>query len=85
MNKFTYIYENQFNNNKLTFESTSDSRDQILTEFADFLRGCGFIVDGYLDVVLHDDYEPAEELNIEEGLDYDHPEANFDWPDVRSE
>lgn len=92
--KFIFIQENNFNGSKITFESSAESLNQLLTDFADFLRGSGFQINGYLDVI-----NPEEELpnydseyddgplwqdtkwNDDEELDYDHPEANFDWPE----
>lgn len=75
--KFIFIQENNFNGSKLTFESSSVSLDQILTDFADFLRGCGFQINGYLDVINPDEEWPESACDSE--LDYDHPEANFDY------
>lgn len=91
--KFIFIHENDFNQSKLTFESGAESLNQILTDFADFLRGAGFQIDGYLDVVSYDDqsedYSDHYPENVcssqyndmidDEELDYEHPEANFDW------
>jgi len=40
---------------KINMEFESESLEDILEEFAMFLRGCGFVIDGRLDVVSHDE------------------------------
>ena len=40
---------------KTTMEFESESLDDVLEEFAMFLRGCGFVIEGRLDVVPHDE------------------------------
>lgn len=40
---------------KINIEFESETLDDILEEFAMFLRGCGFVIDGTLDVVPHDE------------------------------
>jgi len=40
---------------KTTIEFDGESLDDILEEFAMFLRGCGYTIDGRLDVVPHDE------------------------------
>lgn len=42
---------NQFDTTDVTVESDGVTLDVILSDFADFLRGCGFQIDGDLDVV----------------------------------
>jgi hypothetical protein len=81
INKFTFIREESFHGSKITYETPSESLDQILSEFGDFLRGCGFVINGYLDVV-NDDYPESvctSEYSVNDEMDYDHPEANFDY------
>lgn len=84
--KFIFIQENNFNGSKLTLETSAESLDQLLTDFADFLRGSGFQINGYLDVInpeeeyVEDDY-PELYKSFDDELDYDHPEANFNWPE----
>jgi hypothetical protein len=36
-------------------EFEAEHIDNVLDEFAMFLRGCGYIIDGRLDVVPHDE------------------------------
>lgn len=45
----------------ITYESENVELDSILEDFASFLRGAGFQIDGYLDVVPHDDELPEVE------------------------
>ena len=40
---------------KINMEFESETLDDILEEFSMFLRGCGFVIDGRLDVVPHDE------------------------------
>lgn len=43
--------ENRFDNTNVSIESESISLPELLEDFADFLRGCGFQIDGHLDVI----------------------------------
>ena len=40
---------------KINMEFEGETLDDILEEFSMFLRGCGFFIDGTLDVVPHDE------------------------------
>jgi hypothetical protein len=40
---------------KINMEFEAEHIDNVLDEFAMFLRGCGYIIDGRLDVVPHDE------------------------------
>ena len=40
---------------KTTIEFESETLEDVLEEFAMFLRGCGYVIDGRLDVVPHDE------------------------------
>jgi hypothetical protein len=40
---------------KINMEFESEMLEDVLEEFAMFLRGCGYVIDGRLDVVSHDD------------------------------
>ena len=40
---------------KINMVFEGESLDDILEEFSMFLRGCGFVIDGRLDVVPHDE------------------------------
>jgi hypothetical protein len=40
---------------KTTIEFESEILEDVLEEFAMFLRGCGYVIDGRLDVVPHDE------------------------------
>ena len=56
--------------------------DDILEKFEMFLRGNGFGIDGTLDVVKDDYNDYSDHYDVaQEEPDYDHPEANFSWPD----
>lgn len=62
MSKFTFIYENGYaTQTKLTYETEAYELDRVLTEFESFLRGSGFVFDGYLDIVPPDDLESLQE------------------------
>jgi hypothetical protein len=57
--------------NNVTFTFHADSLTQVLEKYQDFLKGCGFVFQGQLDIVPdeefygypEDDYE--EEVNLE--------------------
>jgi hypothetical protein len=53
MSKFTFVCENNFLNNptKNTTEIVADLLPQVVEEFENFLRGCGYHFDGHLDFV----------------------------------
>jgi hypothetical protein len=40
---------------KINMEFEAEHIDNVLDEFAMFLRGCGYIIDGRLDVVPHNE------------------------------
>jgi hypothetical protein len=40
---------------KINMEFESETLDDVLEEFSMFLRGCGYVIDGRLDVVPHDE------------------------------
>jgi hypothetical protein len=40
---------------KINMEFEAEYIDDVLEEFAMFLRGCGYVIDGRLDVVPHDE------------------------------
>jgi len=60
MSKFIFICEDEpspFGDTivtKRTFEFNADTLDGVIGEFETFLRGCGFHLDGYLEVVKPD-------------------------------
>jgi len=41
---------------KMNMEFEAESLDDVLEEFAMFLRGCGYLIDGRLDVVPNGEY-----------------------------
>lgn len=49
----------------IIYDTQHDSLDMILEDFTQFLRGCGFYINGYLDVVPYDD---VEEIRNEESI-----------------
>lgn len=54
MSKFTFKFEEQTvstGNKQTTVEFNALSLNTILNEFTDFLKGCGYHIDGYVDVV----------------------------------
>lgn len=57
MSKFTFICEDEPSpfddciSTKRTFEFDADTLDGVIGEFETFLRGCGFHLDGYLEMV----------------------------------
>ena len=54
MSKFTFKFEEQtvsVGNKQTTVEFNALSLNTILNEFTDFLKGCGYHIDGYVDIV----------------------------------
>ena len=63
--KYIFTQVDDYTPSQTTHEVTADSLDVVLTQFEMFLRGCGFMVRGTLDIV------PEEEYNSI--VDYDQP------------
>jgi hypothetical protein len=70
MSKFTFICEDEpcpFGDSiiaKRTVEFNADTLDSVIGEFESFLRGCGFHLNGYLEMV-----EPNQKIVEDEDLD----------------
>lgn len=47
-NRFTLVYES--GSTKTTKEFNAYTTDVIFDNFEDFLRGCGFVIDGHIDI-----------------------------------
>lgn len=62
MSTFTLTCENEDRVNTLTFEA--ETYNDVILNMNDFLRGCGFYYEGYLDIVP-DEFAPTYELNAE--------------------
>lgn len=69
MSKFTFICEDDpmpFADaivTKKTFEFNADHLDGVIGEFETFLKGCGYTIDGYLEIV-----KPEQKI-VEDDLD----------------
>ena len=48
---FTFGAKEAFKSKDISVNFEAESIGDILSQFEDFLRGCGFILDGYLDIV----------------------------------
>lgn len=73
MPKMTFVCEHQHpihkdsNLSKLTYESNREYLYDILEDFEDFLRGCGFYIDGKLEVVNPEDIDiDAENFSMDD-------------------
>jgi hypothetical protein len=70
MSKFTFICEDEpmpFADaivTKKTFEFSADQLESVIDEFETFLRGCGFHLGGYLEIV-----EPNQKIVEDNDLD----------------
>jgi hypothetical protein len=62
MSKFTFTCTIEDRVNTLSFEA--ESHDMVIANMTDFLRGCGYIFDGYLDIVP-DEFAPTYTANFE--------------------
>ena len=82
--KFTFICEDDFSKSKTTVECQAETINHVLDNFQDFLRGSGFHINGYLDVVPNEDNEETftdhYDLNdFDQGRDrFDFNIASFD-------
>ena len=90
MAKYTFTYEHKptrFDGtveSKRTVEFHADGLDQILPEFEQFLRGCGFHLDGYIDVVDENDHYISE--TEESNFDFSAvPKNNWPFGDMKSQ
>ena len=69
MSKFTFICEDEpmpFADaivTKKTFEFNADHLDSVIGEFETFLKGCGYTINGFLEIVK------PEQKNVEDDLD----------------
>jgi hypothetical protein len=78
MSKFTFICEDdpcpfgESITTKRTFEFDAVHLEGIINEFETFLRGCGFHLNGYLEIV-----EPNQKIVEDEDLD-EYTESLFD-------
>ena len=63
--KYVFTQVDDYTPSQTTQEFTADSVGVVLSQFEMFLRGCGFVINGTLDVV------PEEEYNSI--VDYDQP------------
>ncbi len=68
MSKFIFVCQEEsmpFVNSiesKRTVEFNADGLHDIITEFENFLRGCGFHFEGQLDFVYEDSWTPKSEI-----------------------
>ena len=65
MAKYTFISEESLNRSKVTFEFEAVSLTEMLEQFEYFLRGSGFMFDGFIDIVESEDlsFADVEDLN----------------------
>jgi len=63
MSKFTFIHESGETKLEMSFEA--ESYADVLEEFTHFLRGCGFFIDGDLEIVGEDEYITDKPESVE--------------------
>jgi len=90
MSKFTFVCQEEpmpfydIVSSKRTVEFDADSLNQIVSEFENFLRGCGFCFNGQLEFVDYD--EPIEYQKMKMGFtrsELDNTQSsNFDFTDI---
>ena len=61
----------------ITYESTREYLPDVLDDVRDFLKGCGFHVDGEINIVDPEDY-PEEDLTISSSGLNDHNDYYYD-------
>ncbi len=71
-------------NHVVTSEFKETDLLEIIKKFEMFMRANGFNFDGIIDIVKDNDWPENTgssdyDIAIEEQMDYEHPEANFDW------
>ena len=52
--------------NNVTYTFHADSLMQMLEKYQDFLKGCGFVFQGQLDIVPDEEYYGVDDLDYEE-------------------
>jgi hypothetical protein len=52
-NEFTFI--NEIEDRRLHLSFRQDNLHEVIANFEEFLRGCGFVFDGHLDIVPNED------------------------------
>lgn len=55
--------DNRFDTSNVLVTSDAETLEDILTDFEDFLRGCGYVFDGHLDII-EEDIAPISEDDI---------------------
>lgn len=55
INEFTFV--NETDRTKTTKQFDGVDLNTVLVNFEDFLRGCGFVIDGHIDIVNDDDIQ----------------------------
>lgn len=64
MAKYTFISEEDFNHTKVTVETQAVTVDELLARFEDFLRGSGFVFDGYVQIVDPEEFNVLDENDL---------------------
>ena len=67
--KYVFTQVDDYTPSQTTQEFTADSVGVVLSQFEMFLRGCGFVINGTLDIV------PEEEYNS-----LNHDQINYNQP-----
>lgn len=89
MSKFTFKFEEQTistGNKQTTVEFNALSLNTILNEVTDFLRGCGYQIDGYVDIVnptgkVNDEFLPNQLAAQQKPMDPLNPDT---WPSPKN-
>lgn len=65
--KFTFIAEDSYDDgdeHRVTKEFTAETWHDALMSFEEFLRGCGYVFNGYLDLVEEDPVKLRSKVEI---------------------
>ena len=57
---------NEYDTTKIEFTEESPCLSQVITSFEDFLRGCGFKIDGHLDIIYNESDDSTQGLDFSE-------------------
>ena len=83
---FTIRFDSNDGNRSLEMNFSELFLDDILNQFRDFLRGCGYEIDGQIQVVPFDDFKYGEAIQSGQQKISEQPEFSFEnipnnnWP-----
>jgi hypothetical protein len=72
--RFTFTAEDEYEDGdyqRVTKEFQAETWHEALAMFEEFLRGCGYVFEGQLDLVQEEKVHIKSEFNVTRGVDWD--------------